>query len=247
MNNSLQVIILAAGFGSRLRPLTDNSPKCLLNVGGQTILERALNILLKRKEIEKITIVTGYLHSSIENFIKKNYPKENIWLVENKKYETTNNAYSLYLALKENPQSFVLLDGDLVFDSKLFNQFLDSPNPNALVVENNKNLVNEESMKAQVNEKGFVNLLSKKLKMDESLGEYIGLAKFDQTWAASFVNQISKLPESKWANSYYEDIANQLITIQSPIDTIPTNNLFWSEIDTLDDLEKTTHQLKQLF
>lgn len=67
-----QAIILAAGMGTRLRPLTDDKPKCLVEVNGISILEKTLNNL-KQIGVEKVTIITGYLHNKIQDKIKNEF------------------------------------------------------------------------------------------------------------------------------------------------------------------------------
>ena len=87
-------IILAAGIASRLRPITDNMPKCLLKIGDQLILERTLNNLLKNG-IDDIVIVTGYLEESNKRILLKlNFPELKVEYITNEIYNSTNNIYS---------------------------------------------------------------------------------------------------------------------------------------------------------
>ena len=93
----MKAVILAAGTASRLRPLTENTPKCLLKVNGKTLLERTLDNFINNG-ISEFLIVTGYLQNMIKDFVTTNYPLLNVRFIYNKDYSTTNNIYSLFLA-----------------------------------------------------------------------------------------------------------------------------------------------------
>lgn len=110
-----EAIILAAGKGTRLAPLTKDIPKCLVKVNNKTILENTLNIL-NENGIEKVTIVTGYLEDKIRETIGQRYLNMDINYIYNKKYEITNNIYSLYLALKIQKNSTWIFESDVYLD-----------------------------------------------------------------------------------------------------------------------------------
>lgn len=97
-NYNMKALILAAGIGSRLAPLTDEVPKSMICVTDKTILENQIEILQKNG-ITDITVVTGYKGSIIEEFVNQKY--DNIRIINNIDYLTTNNMYSAFLA-KEN-------------------------------------------------------------------------------------------------------------------------------------------------
>jgi len=89
-------VILAAGVSSRLRPLTDLVPKCLLELGGRSILGMTLANLVANG-ISDIVIVTGYREDQIRGFVRDTFPGLNVGFVRNDRFETTNNSYSLWL------------------------------------------------------------------------------------------------------------------------------------------------------
>lgn len=92
----MKAVILAAGIASRLRPLTDTTPKCLLKIGERCLLERAFDALIQNGFNEFI-IVTGYRQQQIVDFLQAHYPAQSITFIYNDKYESTNNIYSLWL------------------------------------------------------------------------------------------------------------------------------------------------------
>ena len=86
----MKAVILAAGIASRLRPLTDNTPKCLLKVGTKNILSLTIDNLISNNIIE-IIIVTGYLEQQIKDFISSEYAMLNVQYIYNEVYDSTNN------------------------------------------------------------------------------------------------------------------------------------------------------------
>src|SRR5688572_12693661 len=107
-----QAVVLAAGTGSRLRPLTDSVPKCLLEVGGRSILDRLLADLAEAG-VERAVIVTGYLGPKIAEHLRHTPPPLTVDFAQNAAYETTNNAASLLVALPHlGAGGFLLCGGD---------------------------------------------------------------------------------------------------------------------------------------
>ena len=103
----MNAIILAAGMGTRLRPLTDDIPKCLVEVNGIPMVERQI-LLLQERCIFDITLVAGYRKDKLE-YLERKY---NVHIVLNEKYEQYNNIYSLYLVLNKFADTYIL-EGDV--------------------------------------------------------------------------------------------------------------------------------------
>ena len=103
----MNAIILAAGMGTRLRPLTDDIPKCLVEVNGIPMVERQI-LLLQERGIFDITLVAGYRKDKLE-YLERKY---NVHIVLNEKYEQYNNIYSLYLVLNKFADTYIL-EGDV--------------------------------------------------------------------------------------------------------------------------------------
>lgn len=115
----MNAIILAAGMGTRLRPLTENKPKSLVEVLGEPIVERQIKFL-KEKNINDITVVTGYLHEQFE-YLKERY---GVKLVHNDKYNEYNNVYTMYLVKELLGDSYVL-DADVYLTRNYINENID--------------------------------------------------------------------------------------------------------------------------
>ena len=110
--------LLAAGTGSRLRPLTDSIPKCLTEIDGRPILER-LVMGLRQQGFKRLVVVVGYLEPQIREFLDGCAGDLAVEYVRNPIYRTTNNIYSLWLAGNAIQESFLLVESDLIFDARL--------------------------------------------------------------------------------------------------------------------------------
>ncbi|MBI9108411.1 MAG: phosphocholine cytidylyltransferase family protein [Spirochaetales bacterium] len=116
-------VLLAAGTGSRLYPLTKKEPKCLTMVNGSPILERLISNLISHG-FTKLIIVTGHLEDCIRNFLGDRSGNLKIEYIFSPKYKTTNNIYSLWMARKKIKESFMLVESDLVFDESLLSEMI---------------------------------------------------------------------------------------------------------------------------
>ncbi len=116
----MQAIILAAGSGRRLRPVTDNIPKCLLTINGQTILRRLIGQLVSFG-ITDIKVVVGYKKEAVKKETAR-IDECKLTLIENDRYEEDINILSLTLALQKNVRPFYLVEADCVFEDRCFSQ-----------------------------------------------------------------------------------------------------------------------------
>ena len=134
IKNKIQAIILAAGNGNRLRPLTNNVPKVMIEVCGESIIKRALNNLAELNKIYEVIIVVGYKAEKIKEHIGMYYKGMKITYVLNKDYASTNNIYSLWLAKDQIKTDIILLEGDIIFEKEMLNPLIDSNLSNLVLV-----------------------------------------------------------------------------------------------------------------
>lgn len=132
----MQAIILTAGFGRRMRPLTDTIHKTLLPVGDRTILEWIVDGLAAQR-ISRITVVTGYRAAEVRAFLMARYPDQPITYIHNPRFAQTNNIYSLALALNQTAidDDVLLIESDLVFDPKVLTRIMASQHENVALVD----------------------------------------------------------------------------------------------------------------
>ncbi len=122
-NNITTALLLAAGTGIRLQPLTLTVPKCLTEVGGVPILERLVNNL-KAQGFERLIVVIGHLGDHIQEFLQQHSDDMRIDYIINPDYRTSNNIYSLWLARHQIREPFLLVESDLVFETRMLDDML---------------------------------------------------------------------------------------------------------------------------
>jgi choline kinase len=187
----MKAVILAAGVASRLRPLTNTTPKALLPVGGEPLLGRMLRGLAANG-LRRIVIVTGYRAGQIRSFTAAAFPDLSVDFVHNPVYETTNNIYSLWLAREEvRSAGMVLLDGDILFDDRILGLLLDSGHEACLAADTRPGLGDEE-MKVAVDGAGRIRAISKSIRPEEAFGESIGIELFKPAALASLYEEIER-------------------------------------------------------
>jgi histidinol-phosphate/aromatic aminotransferase/cobyric acid decarboxylase-like protein/choline kinase len=132
----MRAIILAAGFGLRMRPLTDTTHKALLKIGDETVLARIILNLLE-VGVTRITLVTGYRSEDLRGHLGQRFPGQAFDYVHNADFRTTNNLASLHLALEASPidSDLILIESDLVFNVNVMRRLLASPHANVALVD----------------------------------------------------------------------------------------------------------------
>lgn len=234
----MKAVILAAGVGSRMRPLTDNNPKSLLKVGGKTILQRMIDNLLA-VNINQIAIVTGYLEEQIKDFVKETYPNLNVTFIKNEIYDKTNTAYSLNLTKDfVGSEDFIKFDADVVFEKEVLERLINNTQGSCLCIDKNIHLDKEEVK--VITEKGDrVLKVGKKLDPSLSKGESIGIEKICGEAVKVLFEELGKVLENE-ANyqEYYDDSYTTLVEKGSPFYAVDITGLKWVEIDTHEDYHK---------
>jgi choline kinase len=231
-----QAVILAAGTGTRLRPLTNDRPKCLVEVGEQTLLSRLLRQLASAG-IRRAVIVTGYRADAIERHLAQNPPGLEVALIPNPLYDTTNNAMSLFTARDAtHNKGFVLCDSDVVLRTGPVNALLQAPCESALLVEQRSNMGAEE-MKVMLGAEGYVQHLAKPLDPAACFGESIGIQKIGDAHATLLWEILSQMMQSGRDNAYYEEAFQRMIDSGVRFTATPVATNDWTEIDDLADLK----------
>ena len=188
----MKAVILAAGVGSRIRPLTNNTPKSLLKVGDKTILQRMIDNILT-VGIDQIAIVTGYLEDQIKDFIAQTYPDLKVEFIRNEIYDKTNTAYSLNLTRDfVEDDNFIKFDADVVFEKEILERLISNNQESCLCIDKNINLEAEE-VKVIVDKEGKVLEVGKKIHPKKAKGESIGIEKIGKNAAKILFEELAKL------------------------------------------------------
>ncbi len=234
-------VILAAGRGSRLAGAAGDCPKCLLRVGGRTLLERQV-ATLGACGVGAITVVVGYQAIRVAHVCGTAART-----VENPRYAETNSLYSLWLARDQLAAGFVVLNGDVLFHPQLLRDLLSSRVEDALVVEFRDPRLEPfggEEMKVRVRG-GRVEDIAKTLDGGEADAENVGLAKFGPDGARLLVEEMDALVAAgrlrEWAPRAFQAFARR-----RPLHAVGTRGFPWIEIDFPEDYARATREVLPL-
>ena len=231
----IKAVILAAGVGSRIRPLTDNCPKSLLKINGKTILEMMLSHI-QACGINEVVFVLGYLQNQIKDYVKIQFPDLIVQFITNEKYEVTNTGYSLMLT-KDFVQdsTFIKFDADVVFDINILTSLIASEYDNCLCIDKNINLDAEE-IKVIIKDDNRVVKASKTVNPVDAIGESIGIEKISGETACTLFNELElMMKDEQYHQEYYEAAYERLIEKDVPFHALDISGLKWTEIDTQED------------
>ena len=233
----MKALILAAGFGSRLAPITDNCPKSLVPVNGKPILFKQIENLIENG-VTDITVISGYKAEVLENQVKAAFPQ--VKIIESVDYATTNNMYSAYIAKDAmGGEGFLMMNADVIFDASVITELIAFESENAIVVDIGTYM--EESMKV-VEENGRLMRISKAITPEEALGASIDVYKFSADGAAAFFNKCAEYIDVRGEKKLWSEVALNDILPEVVFHACPLKGR-WFEIDNHDDL----HAAEELF
>lgn len=235
----MQAIILAAGVSKRLRPLTDTTPKCLLKIGNENLLERTVENVLANN-IDEFIFVTGYRENMIKKFLDERFPGINKTIITNPDYENNNNSYSLWMTKDIVKGNILLLDSDILFDEKIITMLLTSGHQNCLAV-NFTDELDEEQIKVILDNESKITEIGKEISIRNSEGESIGIEKFSEYFMKElFAILDRKISEENIVNEFYEASFQEVINNADPrnsIYAVDVSEFTCMEIDTVHDYE----------
>jgi len=233
-----KAVILSAGQGRRLLPLTKSSPKCLLSISDKTIIEWQIDALLT-VGIKEIIVVTGFQTRLVEELLQQRYPDhKQIRILFNPFFEVADNLASCWIARSVMDGNFLLLNGDTIFDVSLLKQVLESePAPITLSIDYKK-VYDADDMKVQLDNKGLVKHVNKTLPEDQIDAESIGLIYFRSNGPILFRDAVEDaLRYPTELKSWYLTIIDKLAG-KSLVNVCSISGHRWCEIDYSSDLTK---------
>lgn len=248
----MKALILAAGTASRLRPLTNDTPKCLLQVGQRSLLRRSMDALIQNG-IRDFVIVTGYLHEKIEQFVKEQYCDSiQVSFIYNDVYASTNNIYSLWLARPEvEGKDVLLLDSDLLYDPQIIARVLANDAPNILTLirhdlgeEEMKVVTAASRNKADGKEANTILEISKTCNPAEAAGESLGIEKMSPAYTRGLYAELEgMMNQEHLENKFYELAFERLIPQGHTFSVLDVTDLFSCELDTVEDFENAKQKI----
>ena len=238
----MNVIILAAGQGSRLRPHTDNKPKCLVEVEGISLLDRQLAVLRANPAVSKLIIVGGYCWEALKG-------RSDVLLV-NEAYLKTNMVYSLHVAREFLKGDVLISYGDIVYSGEILDKLVAFEGSIGVAIDKGWEaywrarcedpLDDAETLKMDAS--GLITEIGRKPShISEIEGQYMGLMKLDPEGAVLFADMIRDAFSGKHKNhpihdnAYLTDLLMALIESGAPVSAV-CHNEPWAEVDTNEDL-----------
>jgi choline kinase len=231
----MKAVILAAGKGARLNATLGDKPKCLLRLGGRTLIERQIENL-RSIGIEEIAVVVG---CQADEVCRTCGPR--ITFVENTRYSQTNSLYSLWLARPLLLDGFIVMNCDVLFHPQLLVDLVHARHEDALLIGYDEGPLGDEEMKIKTR-RGRVVEMSKTLDPADADGENVGIVKFGRAGAALLTELLRERVAAgglrDWAPRAFADYARL-----RPLYAIGTRGYPWTEIDFPEDYERALTEI----
>ncbi|MGN1373565.1 MAG: aminotransferase class I/II-fold pyridoxal phosphate-dependent enzyme [Candidatus Coproplasma sp.] len=237
----MQAIILAAGMGKRLKDLTKDNTKCMVEVNGVTLIERLLN-QLEQYNLSKIVVVVGYKGDILQSFISTLNIKTPIVFVDNSIYDRTNNIYSLFLAKDYLCQEDTLLfESDLIVEDSVIKSLVEDDRETLALVDKYESWMDGTCVKISENDDILEFVPGKKFKFEEIKSYYktVNIYKFSKHFSVThYVPFLEAYSSALGNNEYYEQVLRVITMLDEPeIKAKRLNGDLWYEIDDIQDLD----------
>ena len=236
-------VILAAGMAKRLRPLTDTKPKCLLEVGGRTLLERTVRAM-QQAGITEFVVVTGYRGDMIRSFLENlensdnpEYPALHFTFLHNSDYEHNNNIYSLWMAGEVvRGREFLLMDSDILCDPAAV-VAIAKQEESALAL--NRHECGEEEIKVIVDADQHITEINKTCNPKDAIGESVGIEKMTAEYSTALYRELDQMiTKEGLIDVFYERCFERLIPQGHTFKVVDTTHYFSYELDTPEDFQR---------
>lgn len=228
----MKAVILAAGIGTRLNPITLKKPKCMVKVAGEPILAHQIRAYVNAG-ISEIIIVAGYKINQIKEYCK-NIKYINIKIIENKYYRSTNNMYSLYLAKNEvSGNDFLLSNGDVVCDKEIIEIAVNNKSESLAFYDSDN--YDEEELKLKISNNRAYSIEPKGPNKNNSNGSTIGIFTFNKEASILLFNDIKKIIEEKNLKNEWFEYSLSNIFKKTTFKPVDIKEFSWIEIDDYKD------------
>ena len=237
----MQAIILAAGMGKRLGELTKGNTKCMIEVGGETLISRLLH-QLDQLHLQRIILVVGYKAQELREYLLNIHIQTAIEYVENPIYDKTNNIYSLYLAKDYLTKDDTLLfESDIIMEDSLIQKLIENPYPDLALVDKYESWMDGTVVTIDEENRILRFIPNSLFKYDEIPDYYktVNVYKFSKHFSSTmYVPFLEAYCKALGRNEYYEQVLRVITMLDnSGIRALPLNGEQWYEIDDIQDLD----------
>ncbi len=224
-----RAIVLAAGAGTRLNPMTNGLPKCLVPFGERRLVDLQI-AALQAAGVEDIVLVVGFETDQVRRHLRG---LPDVRFVENPDFGSTNSIYSLYLARAFLDRETFLFNCDIVFHPALLERMLAGDRPNAIAVDSRMQRVPGE-MNVRIRDGGEVTAIGKSLDPSSCQAQSVQLARFDSAGARSVAEEVERLVAGQRKDVFPTSAYGPLIE-RGELFAVEGGDLPWAEIDSVDD------------
>ena len=231
-----KAIILSAGQGRRLSPLTDTRPKCLIDLSGKSVLHWQL-LHLKAAGLTEVVVVTGFGAEAVEEEIAQiALPDMTVRTLFNPFYGLTDNLATCWLAREEMRGAFLLLNGDTLFEPAIASRLLQAPASAVTVTVDRKTAYDADDMKV-LTEGSRLLAIGKTIPAFDA--ESIGFLRFSAEGAAAFVRTVEKIMRSpEGLKRWYLSVINEMAQAGDEVSVASIEGLGWAEMDFPEDVAR---------
>ncbi|KMZ39810.1 MULTISPECIES: phosphocholine cytidylyltransferase family protein [Bacillales] len=227
----MKALLMAAGLGSRINEQIDGIPKCTVDIGNQTLIENTITEL-RRNGIEEIAMVVGYQ----ANVIFKLLRDESIRFYHNPFYDRTNSIVSLWFARDFLQGSdCLLLNADVYFESKVLDVVLQETTCPVMLADPVRRYEGDYKFGY---ENGLLLRHGKGLSLEETTGEYVGIAKLQESFLPIFLPRLQRLIQEKQYDLWWENVLYSFLGEKNVYVAQIPPGLFWAEVDTWEDYRR---------
>jgi len=239
----MKAVILAAGMGSRLKSLTEKIPKGLLKIDQKPLLKHSLDTL-KRSDVSEVIFVVGYRGELIIREFGAQYKNLKIRYVKNESFSATGSMYSFSQAKDLIDDDILLLESDLLYESKAIDALLTAPSKDALLIAGLLNSGDDVYVCADAKDRvTYIGKTLKKEYKNNVKGALVGISKFSR----SFLRRLFEKAANDYANNernyHYEECVLETSLQGNPVDVVLSNNLNWIEVDTEHDYKRAKEEI----
>ena len=231
----MKAIILSAGRGSRLLPMTESKPKCLLEFAGKSVLRHQLT-MLDRAGVDEAIVVTGFLPQLVEEDVAKWDGRMPVSTLFNPFFQVADNLASCWMAREHMAGGFLLLNGDTLIDQPLIDKVVTTSTwPVSVTIDRKDDGYDEDDMKVSLNGERLTSI-GKRLRAEETDAESIGLLKFSAEGAGLFREKVEQMMRTQdGISAWFLKAIDALAKSGNEIGTCSIEGHLWCELDTLED------------
>lgn len=228
-------VLLAAGTGSRLQPLTNDAPKCLSEVNGTAILERLVGCLSDHG-FKHLIVVVGYLDQQVREFLEGCSGEIAVTYVVNPRYSTTNNLYSLWLARLTIDEPFLLVESDVVFNTSLLADMLQ---PDRMATSKLQGWMQGTTVTIDPSQQVSAFQIGSDEVPREVCHKTVNMYSFTMASWRRVTDRLTEHVVAGNVNEYYETVFAEMVSDGSlALEAVDFDSKYWYEIDTLEDLRE---------